>query len=81
MDRSAVDAMCHSHGIADEDSTDRALRPHGERGGAQHLRARQCADRHAGHQLLAFRGADGYPVTVPIQVKEGGPGGIRLTAA
>jgi hypothetical protein len=32
------------------------------------------------HQLLAYRGADGYPMAVPVQVQEGGPGGIRLTA-
>jgi pyridoxamine 5'-phosphate oxidase-like protein len=32
------------------------------------------------HQLVASRGADGYPVTVPVQVKEGGPHGMRLTA-
>jgi hypothetical protein len=44
----------------------------------QHQAARRCHAKR--HQLLAYRGADGYPVTVPAQVKEGGPGGIRLTA-
>jgi hypothetical protein len=40
--------------------------------------ARRCRAKR--HQLVAYRGADGYPVTVPVQVKEGGPHGIRLTA-
>jgi hypothetical protein len=41
--------------------------------------ARRCRAKR--HQLLAYRGADGYPVTIPVQVKEGGPDGMGLTAA
>ena len=33
--------------------------------------ARRCRAKR--HQLLAYRGADGYPVTVPVQVKEAEP--------
>jgi Pyridoxamine 5'-phosphate oxidase len=40
--------------------------------------ARRCRAKR--HQLLAYRGADGYPVTVPVQVEEAGPDGMRLTA-
>jgi hypothetical protein len=40
--------------------------------------ARRCRAKR--HQLLAYRGADGYPVTIPVQVEGGGPGGIRLAA-
>jgi hypothetical protein len=40
--------------------------------------ARRCQAKQ--HQLLAYRGADGYPVTVPVQVEGGGPGGIRMRA-
>ena len=40
--------------------------------------ARRCRAKR--HQLLVYRGADAYPVTVPVQVKDGGPGGMRLTA-
>jgi hypothetical protein len=40
--------------------------------------ARRC--RVKPHQLLAYRGADGYPVTVPVQVEGGGQDGIRLKA-
>jgi hypothetical protein len=41
--------------------------------------ARRCRSKR--HKLLAYRGADGYPVTVPVEVEGGGPDGIRLTAA
>jgi hypothetical protein len=40
--------------------------------------ARRCRAKR--HQLLAYRGADGYPVTIPVQVQEGGPDGMRLRA-
>jgi hypothetical protein len=40
---------------------------------------RRCAAKP--HQLLAFRGADGFPVTLPVTIGAGGPDGIRLTAA
>jgi hypothetical protein len=40
--------------------------------------ARRCRAKR--HQLLAYRAADGYPVTIPIQVQDGGRGGIRLAA-
>ena len=39
---------------------------------------RRCRAKR--HQLLAYRGADGYPVTVPIEIQRAGPDGMRLTA-
>jgi hypothetical protein len=30
------------------------------------------------HRLLAFRGADGYPFVVPVEVGEPGPAGLRV---
>jgi hypothetical protein len=33
------------------------------------------------HQLLAYVGADGYPLAVPVEVEGGGPDGISLRAA
>ena len=33
------------------------------------------------HQLVAFRGADGYPVIVPVQVTGGDAGAVRLEAS
>jgi hypothetical protein len=41
--------------------------------------ARRCV--RLAHQLLAYRGADGYPVTVPVAIAASGPPGIRITAA
>jgi hypothetical protein len=41
--------------------------------------ARRCQTKR--HQLLAYRGADGYPVSIPVQVNGAGPSGMRLTAA
>jgi hypothetical protein len=40
--------------------------------------ARRCRVKR--HQLLAYRGADGYPVTIPIEIQGAGPDGMRLTA-
>ena len=40
--------------------------------------ARRCRVKR--HQLLAYRGADGYPVTIPVQVQGAGPDGMRLRA-
>jgi hypothetical protein len=40
--------------------------------------ARRCQAKR--HQLLAYRDADGYPMTIPVQLQEGGPNGIRLQA-
>jgi Pyridoxamine 5'-phosphate oxidase len=33
------------------------------------------------HQLVAFRGGDGYPVVVPVRVGGADPGGIEISAA
>jgi hypothetical protein len=33
------------------------------------------------HQLLAYRGADDYPVQVPVQIAQAEPGGFVLSAA
>jgi hypothetical protein len=41
--------------------------------------ARKCA--RLAHQLLAYRGSDGYPVTVPVSIAASGPPGFRITAA
>jgi hypothetical protein len=40
--------------------------------------ARAIRSKH--HQLLAYRGADGFPVAVPIQLETAGPEGLRLRA-
>ena len=36
--------------------------------------------RSLDHLLLAYVGADGYPEVVPVQVEDGGAGGIRITS-
>src|SRR5207247_4427532 len=44
----------------------------------------QRAARRAGklaHALVAFRGADGYPVVHPVRIGDAGAGGLSLEAA
>ena len=41
--------------------------------------ARRCRD--IAHALLGYKGADGYPVVVPVRLGEPGPRGIAITSA
>jgi hypothetical protein len=33
------------------------------------------------HQLLGYKGADGYPVALPVEVEDAGRGGFRVIAS